>query len=226
MDQPLDNPVWAALTSAHARFARRAGQIARYPAQVAPFVAAGSVDAENAGADLADIVDAGETMLFVGPAPSLRRGWQVDPVVHIAQMVCSRQLTPVDGPPLVELRDEHAVDVLDLTARVYPHYFRPRTTDLGRYFGIYDGTKLAAMAGERMRFDGHTELSAICTDPAYLGRGYAQRLVAMLSNDIFDSGRVPFLHVSHENERAKRLYEHMGFRFRADIPLTAVARLI
>jgi hypothetical protein len=29
---------------------------------------------------------------------------------------------------------------------VYPHYFRPRTPELGRYIGIYDGGRLAAMA--------------------------------------------------------------------------------
>lgn len=97
---------------------------------------------------------------------------------------------------------------------------------MGRYFGIYDGAKLAAIAGERMRFEGYTELSAICTDPAYTGRGYAQRLVAMLTNDILDSGVLPFLHVSHQNARAKSLYEHMGYRFRADIPLLAVQRSI
>ena len=226
MGHPLDNPVWAALNSAHARFARRVGHVARYPAEVAPFVAVGSPDTENVDTGLASIVDVGEAMLFVGPAPPLSREWQVEPVVHIAQMICAQRQAPIEGPSIIKLHDEHTADVLDLTARVYPHYFRPRTTELGRYFGIYDGAKLAAMAGERMRFDGHTELSAICTDPAYLGRGYAQRLVAMLGNDILDNGLVPFLHVSHENARAKRLYEHMGFRFRADIPLTAVTRLI
>jgi ribosomal protein S18 acetylase RimI-like enzyme len=223
MSHPLDNPVWASLTSAHAGLASRFGSAARYPADVAPFVAVDTFDACVAK-DLGELVSVGESILFVGPAPEMPTAWHVEPIVHIAQMVCAARIEPVDGPEIVELSRTHSADVLDLTARVYPHYFRPRTAEPGRYFGIYDGAKLAAITGERMRFDGHTELSAICTDPAYLGRGYAQRLVAMLANDVLDSGRVPFLHVSHQNVRAKKLYEHLGFRFRADIPLISVSR--
>lgn len=222
---PLDNPVWTSLASAHASFAQRSGHAARYPVAVAPFVAVEAFDA-TAAVQLAELVEVGEPVLFVGPAPDLpSTTWNVEPVVCIAQMVCASRLPHVDGPPIVELGPEHAADVLDLTARVYPHYFRPRTMELGRYFGIYDGKKLAAITGERLRFDGHTELSAICTDPACLGRRYAQRLVAMLTNDILDGGRVPFLHVSHQNARAKALYEHMGYRFRADMPLISATRL-
>jgi GNAT superfamily N-acetyltransferase len=163
-------------------------------------------------------------VLFVGPAPRAAHGWRVESVGPIAQMLCGGPIPTRPGPAIVALSAAHTADVLDLTARVYPHYFRPRTVELGRYFGIYDGDKLAAMTGERMRFDGHTEVSAICTDPAYLGRGYAQRLVAMLANDILEAGRVPFLHVSHANVRALRLYAHLGFRLRADIALTAATR--
>jgi predicted GNAT family acetyltransferase len=126
---------------------------------------------------------------------------------------------------VIELDATHTADVLELTSRVYPHYFRPRTVEMGRYFGVYDGAKLAAISGERMRFDGHVELSAICTDPAYLGRGYSRRLVALLVNDIHDRGDVPFLHVSHRNARAKALYERMGFVWRSDIPLVSASRV-
>ena len=221
---PLDNPVWHSLTSRHRALARRRGAAARYPAAVAPFAAVGSFDA-SAAAELADLVDVDETVLFVGPMPAFDSRWKTDPLEHIAQMTCDKRLAVLDGPPVIQLDPTHAADVLELTARVYPHYFRPRTVDMGRYFGIHDGAKLAAITGERMRFDGHTELSAICTDPAYLGRGYAQRLVALLNNDLLDRGDVPFLHVSHRNARAKTLYEHLGFRARTDIPLVAVKRI-
>ena len=221
---PLDNPVWHSLTSRHRALALRSGAAARYPVVVAPFAAVGTFDS-SAAAALADLVAAGETMLFVGPVPTFGRQWQIDPLEHIAQMTGGGRLAVRDGPPVIQLDSTHTADVLELTARVYPHYFRPRTVDMGRYFGIYDGAKLAAITGERMRFDGHTELSAICTDPAYLGRGYAQRLVALLNNDVLDRGDVPFLHVSHRNARAKALYEHLGFRWRADISLTSVKRL-
>lgn len=223
-DFALDNPVWAALTSRHAALALRREHAARYPAQVAPFAGVDPADA-RALEQLQGLVSAGETVLFVGPAPPLDAHWSVvEPLVRIAQLTCSARLPVNDGAKVIELSDAHRSDVLDLTARVYPHYFRPRTMELGRYFGIYDGAKLAAIAGERMRLDGYTELSAICTDPAYTGRGYAQRLTALLTNDLLERGVRPFLHVSHANTRAKSLYERMGYRFRADIPLLAVRR--
>jgi len=223
MGHPLDNPVWSSLTSRHADLARRTAHAARYPADVAPFAAVDAFDSD-AAEQLATLMRAVETVLFVGPAPQFAAGWRIEPLEHIAQMTCGGKLVVPDGPEVIALGATHTADVLDLTSRVYPHYFRPRTVDMGRYFGIYDGTKLAAITGERMRFDGHVELSAICTDPGYTGRGYAQRLVALLTNDILESGEVPFLHVSHRNARAKALYEHLGFRWRADIALLSAQR--
>jgi ribosomal protein S18 acetylase RimI-like enzyme len=221
---PLDNPVWSSLTCDHAHLARRVGNAARYPADVAPFVAIGANDAQTAQ-QAGDLVATGELACFVGPAPPLSSGWRVEQSVPIAQMVCSARLNVVDGPAVVELSQAHVPDMLALTALVYPHYFRPNTIAMGRYLGIYDGNVLAAMAGERMRFDGHQEISAVCTHPDYVGRGYARRLIAMLTCDILDGGRLPFLHFSHENVRAKALYERLGFVFRTDIPLLVATRI-
>ena len=67
------------------------------------------------------------------------------------------------------------------------------------------------MAGERMRLDGYQELSAVCTHPDYTGRGYAQRLLAILCNLAFDRGFTPFLHVYADNERAIGVYRKMNF---------------
>ncbi len=39
MTHPLDNPVLASLTGAHARLAQTQGRAARYPADVSPFCA-------------------------------------------------------------------------------------------------------------------------------------------------------------------------------------------
>jgi ribosomal protein S18 acetylase RimI-like enzyme len=224
MSNSLENPVWSSLTSRHAHFAKRSGDAIRYPSEVAPFAAV-AAHGTPAGEDLAQLVEVGETVLFVGPSPALDAIWDVEPLEHIAQMTCGGRLAVPDGPEVIPLDARHTADVLDLTARVYPHYFRPRTVDMGRYFGIYDGDKLAAITGERMCFDGHVELSAICTDPAYLGRGYARRLVALLTNDILNRGDVPFLHVSHRNARAKALYEYLGFRWRCDVALVSVQRV-
>lgn len=221
---PLDNPVWASLHADHAALARHEGQVVRYPPDVAPFVATPD-RAAAAAMQAGRLVGAGELVCFVGPAPPLSTGWRIEQSAAIAQMTCSARLEVAAGPAVTELSDGHLDDVLALTALVYPHYFRRRTPRMGRYIGIYDGGRLAAMAGERMRFDGHTEISAVCTHPDHLGRGLAQRLVAILTNDILASGRLAFLHVSHDNLRAKHLYERLGYAWRADIALLAATRL-
>jgi ribosomal protein S18 acetylase RimI-like enzyme len=223
LSHPLDNPVWASLTTQHAALARNAGNAARYPADVAPFVAVRESTAQ-AVEQAAGLIAPGELVCFVGIAPPLPSGWRIEQSVPIAQMICRSRLENVDGPDVVELSRPHLADVLALTALVYPHYFRPRTIEMGRYLGIYDGNVLAAMAGERMHFDGHREISAVCAHPDYTGRGYARRLIAMLTNAILDGGELPFLHFSHENVRAKSLYERIGFSFRTDIPLLVVTR--
>ena len=222
---PLDNPVWSSLTTHHASLARAAGRARRYPADVAPFAGISPGD-DEALADVEHLVDRNELVIFVGAAPELGAGWRVEQSVRIAQLVRDERLEVPDGPPVIEVASERQIaDLLTLTALVYPHYFRPRTIAMGRYFAIYDGDRLAAMAGERMHCEGHREISAVCTHPDYLGRGYARRLIALLTNAILDRGEQPFLHFSHENTRAKALYERLGFVFRTDIPLLVATRL-
>jgi len=52
----------------------------------------------------------------------------------------------------------------------------PRTIEFGGYLGIRHGGSLVAMAGERLRPPGFTEISAVCTDPEFRGQGQATRL--------------------------------------------------
>ena len=96
---------------------------------------------------------------------------------------------------------------------------------LGRYFGIYQEGRLAAMIGERLGTHATREVSAICTHPDFNGRGYARRLTAMLTNDLLAHGNLPFLHVSHQNPRALQLYERLGYRHRRDIGFWSLQRM-
>jgi GNAT superfamily N-acetyltransferase len=219
----LDNPFWSSLQSRHRDIALRHGEAARYPAEFAPFLGVA-----HAGVDIAEavvpLVAPGESVYLLGVAPVLPDGWQLEAFRPLAQMVCTAPIEVVDGPEIIPLSEAHRADVLALTALVYPHYFRQRTMDMGRYFGIYQEGRLAAIIGERLGMDAYTEMSAICTHPDFNGRGYARRLTAMLTNDTLQKGRTPFLHVSHENIRAKQLYEQIGFRHRRDIGFWALRR--
>jgi len=225
----LGNPFWSSLRSIHRERAIRSGDdAARYPPQFAPFlgVANAEVDADDA---IAPLLAADETVLLLGVLPQLSDAWKLETFRPLAQMIRDDPLEMPDGPEIIALDESHRADVLALVALVYPHYFRPRTMELGRYFGIYmpganGEVRLAAMIGERLGTDTHTEMSAICTHPDFTGRGYARRLTAFLTNDTLAHGRTPFLHVSYENPHAKSLYERMGYRLRRDIPFWALTR--
>jgi ribosomal protein S18 acetylase RimI-like enzyme len=222
-DAELDNPFWSSLQSRHRSIAVSCGQVKRYPAEFAPFlgVAYSGLDVADA---LEELVGVDESVYLLGVAPQVPDGWQATAFRPLAQMTCASPLRVVDGPAIVELTDEHCADVLALTTLVYPHYFRERTMALGRYVGIYENGRLAAMAGERLGTDDLQEISAICTHPDFTGHGYARRLTALLANDNLERGRIPFLHVSHENIRAAQLYQRMGFQRRRDIEFWSLRR--
>lgn len=219
----LDNPFWTSLRSRHRTLAQCVGDAARYPAEFAPFLGVASADADVAAA-IASLVGPGESVYLLGVVPKQPDQWRLVAYPPLAQMICLAAIPLVDGPPVIELSEAHRADVLALTALVYPHYFRPRTTELGRYFGIYQDGRLAAMIGERLGTDAYQEISAVCTHPDFSGRGYARRLIALLSNDNFERGRTPFLHVSHQNHRAKLLYEQIGYRHRRYIGFWSLYR--
>ncbi len=218
----LDNPIWTALTGPQRTLALRHGDAARYPADVAPFVA-WSGHADVAGA-LDELVSPGEAVYLLGALPRLSADWQVQGPEQIVQMVCAAPLAAVTGAPIIELTATHRADVLALTTLVYPHFFRQHTMALGRYFGIYQDGQLAAMIGERMGLDGYREVSAVCAHPDFSGHGHARRLLTWLSNDNLQRGVIPFLHVSEDNQRARRLYARNGYRDRCVMPFWSLHR--
>jgi len=214
----LDNPVWQSLATQHAGLALTAGPAARYPSAIAPFA---GVDAgmERTGYQLTSLIDDGESVYLVGVAPEVPPAWVLETKKPIVQMVCGEPPPEVAGPAVIPMTEAQSDDMLALTALVFPGFFRPRTLDMGEYFGIYDGRRLAAMAGERMRLDGYQEMSAVCTHPDYAGRGYAQHLLSMLCRRAFDRGFTPFLHVYPDNARAIGVYHRLGFTDRTMLPL-------
>lgn len=213
----LDNPVWHSLATEHAGLAITADGAARYPAAIVPF--AGVAEPTARAADqLASLIDDAESVFIVGVAPGPPPGWQLEPKKPVLQMICRARPPDVPGPAVRTMAAEQVPDMVELTDLVFPGFFRPRTLDMGSYYGIYHGARLAAMAGERMRLAGYQELSAVCTHPDYTGRGYARRLLSILCSSAFDRGFTPFLHVYADNERAIGVYRRMSFVDRAVLP--------
>jgi predicted GNAT family acetyltransferase len=105
-----------------------------------------------------------------------------------------------------------------------PGPFGPRTPELGQYLGVYEGDRLIAMAGERLQAGPVREISGVCTDPAFQGRGLARELVNELVRRQAARGQVPVLHVMSANTGARGLYRRMGFREHREAVVRVVTR--
>jgi ribosomal protein S18 acetylase RimI-like enzyme len=209
----LDNPAWAALTGPHAHFAERFGRAARYHRDVAPFYAVCDEDDPRAWADLAALVGPGGTASVRGVTEA-PEGWEIVHTGHGVQLV-DTSLRAEPDPEAVRLGPDDVPEILDLVARTEPGPYLPRTVELGTYLGIRHQGRLIALAGERLHPPGWTEISAVCTDPSYRGRGLATRLVRAVAAGIKERGERPFLHAVATNANAIRLYESIGFTLRA-----------
>ena len=208
----LDNIAWYTLSGPHAIFASGTGQVRRYARGFSPIV--GFANPEQPDFDaLARFCDPGEHLYSEGWSGPVQPGWQIHTESTVLKMIWSAEAPAVEEmPDAVRLVQEHAAQALDLALLTHPGPFGIRTIELGEYFGIFDGQRLVAMAGERMWAGTLREISGVCTHPDYQGRGYARRLTFTLIRRQMQRSETPFLHVMRENTGARRLYERMGFR--------------
>lgn len=217
----LDNPAWSALSGPQAGFGEFAGAAARYLPDVAPFSALADPDDPQSWADLAKLVGPAGFALLAG-VDAVPAGWQVTGRTPGVQLVATGELRAEPDPAAVPLGPADVPEMLDLVARTKPGPFRERTVELGGYLGIRDGGRLVAMAGERFHPPGWTEISAVCTDPAYRGRGLAGRLVRAVAAGISARGETPAIQAAEDNVGAIRLYRALGFAFRRSITFMGV----
>ncbi|MGW7385990.1 GNAT family N-acetyltransferase [Streptomyces sp. NPDC054794] len=216
----LDNAAWAALTGPHAHLAERVGRAARYPADVSPFTALEDPADPRAWDDLAALVGPG-TVTPVTAVRAVPDGWEIVDSGEGVQMV-DTALHAEPAPEAVRLGPADVPEILGLIALTQPGPFLPRTVELGTYLGIRDRGRLIALAGERLRPPGWTEISAVCTHPDHRGRGLATRLVRAVAASIRQRGDTPFLHAAASNTHAIRLYESIGFTLRRRTRFTLV----
>ncbi|WP_225825691.1 GNAT family N-acetyltransferase [Streptomyces naphthomycinicus] len=208
----LDNAVWAALTGPHTHLAERHGRAARYRADRYAFAALEDPADPAAWTDLHTLLGPG-ARVRVKPVDEVPDGWAVLGGGEGVQLV-DTALRAEPAPEAVRLGPDDVPEILGLVARTRPGPFLSRTIEMGTYLGIRHEGRLVAMAGERLRLPGWTEISAVCTDPAHRGRGLATRLVRAVAAGIRDRGDTPFLHAAADNATAIRLYESIGFTLR------------
>jgi GNAT superfamily N-acetyltransferase len=219
----LDNPAYAALCGAHARFAQVCGRARRYPVDVAPFVALPSPPSAQDWQDAAGLVAPGSYVAVGYSGAELPDGWQAVRSFDLVQMIGER-VTGAECSEAIPLGEADVPEMLQLVAQTEPGPFLARTIELGDYLGIRCDGALVAMAGERFHLDGWTEISAVCTRPDYRGRGLASRLIGALIAAIQLRSQRAFLHVLSTNTGAIGLYRELGFRVRQTATLTVVTR--
>ena len=220
----LDNPVWNALSATHASFAEGNELAKRYPVDVAPFAATRDQSPKSYHS-LAELLGpAGTAAIPLATMPDLPAGWTIVRMVNSVQMVWNGSAPPPLKHTIEDLSISDVDEMLALVELTKPGPFLRRTPELGSYLGIHEAGQLVAMAGERLRPLGYTEISAVCTHPEYRGRGYASSLVFALIQKITKRDETPFLHVRAENVGAISLYEKLGFKTRRIINIAIVKR--
>ncbi|ADZ69719.1 GNAT family N-acetyltransferase [Polymorphum gilvum] len=226
MEDALDHAVWTALITRQSGFALGQQGARRFRPDVAPFAAARDDSPESLAA-LGDLMADGETDVYL-----LQRTEIVLPATLTAPMTAPGvQMVKRRAGDAPALREEivrlTAANIPDMRALIdltRPGPFRARTVELGDYFGIRVGGRLAAMAGERLKLPGFTEVSAVCTHPDFRGRGFGAALTVFAGRRIEARGETPFLHTYASNAGAIRLYEKLGYEVRCGVHVAVLAK--
>jgi predicted GNAT family acetyltransferase len=215
----LDDPIWSALTTRHERVAVGTQFVRRYPADVSQFAAFSGDILEHK--DVLRILASDGPVSIVTAVPMKPIvGLQVHLHAPVEQMIASTS-SLFSKTALVQVLDEYDVpEMLALAALTRPGPFLPKTNELGKYVGIRDGNRLVAMAGERIRFDRFTEISATCVHPSYRGQGLAKSLVSALMDEILQRGEMPIVHPLQSDRSAVALYRRLGFERRRQLHIT------
>ena len=225
MTDPLDRPIWHALAGRQAAFAMGGGLARRFDPGVEPFVACVD-DGDAALGAVAGLLGPGDAVLFLqrGDTPVPPGCREVERGLGV-QMVAERFEASTPPPGIIALGDSDAREMVGLARLTKPGPFRRRTHRLGGFFGVRDeGGRLLAMAGERLKIEGMSEVSGVCTHPQARGRGLAEMLSRHVASEIVRRGETPFLHAYASNANAIRLYQRLGFVLRCEVEALVVTR--
>jgi GNAT superfamily N-acetyltransferase len=212
---PLDNPIWESLSHFHQPYNEGGNRLKYFIPDVSPFVAMQHWEEEDKNYLTAHLPADRNFFYIISDPILLPDTCEVVFTTPLYQMVCNKHVPyTVSAMEIRTLGKEDIPRMIELTALTKPGPFNQRTIEFGNYIGIFEGDRLAAMAGERLKLNNYTEISAICTHPDFLGKGYAASLLSVAASRIDQTGAVPFLHVRCDNERAISMYEKAGFEIR------------
>lgn len=228
MSHPLDRAVWNALTTRLSPFttADSDARAVRIDPEVGVFLAA----ADDSPASVARLNDLarrypGAGLVEVEGSPIadiLPEGINVARRITLVQMMATA-LTPGGRDlPFETPTKADAPAMLALATLTKPGPFRSATRKLGPFIGVKRDGELIAMAGRRLRVDGFTELSGVCTHPDHRGQGLAAALSRAVTAEILATGEGVFLHAFDGHDATIAFYRSLGFESRARMTYTVL----
>ena len=223
MDHILDNPIFNALTTGNRHLSRGTETARFFIPEVAPFAGL----KENSSVNFNELREISEPecsfILFTPLHLEIPQTWKIIGQMDLLQMVYEQAAPAVqEDVHFTPLGEEHVQQMLALTAQTKPGPFFSRTIEFGNYTGIFEGSQLIAMAGQRFQPKPYVEISAVCTHPDHLRKGYASALLAHQIGLIQAEGFIPFLHVRADNYSAIKAYGRLGFTTRSEMFVYAI----
>jgi predicted GNAT family acetyltransferase len=224
MKHVLDRPIWSALATRHQALAQGGKLAKRYSPSVALFAATAMDDAASLQA-FADLVGPGESVILAQADPIvLPAGLAAISTADAVQMIAEAPSQIVSDERVQPLTQDDAAEMLALASLTKPGPFTSGALSLGAFWGVKVEGRLVAMAGERMKQPGYSELSGVCAHPEFRGAGLGRLLSVFVANQIFARGEIPYLHAYATNAGAIKLYESIGFSLRTPINVAVVQR--
>ena len=216
----LANLFWRALSGTQAHLASGNDRCRRYAPGFPPIIAF----ADPAHPDfqsLAQYCEPGDRFYVGEWRGSTPPGWTLE----IDSMMCAMVLEKRTGsrtdltPFISRLAADHVPQMIALAAHTKPGPFAQRPMEIGEWYGVFEGERLVAMAGERAADGNYREISGVCTLPEYQGRGYATEAATALVEFALSDPRVQTVraHTLPEPNASTRVLTRNGFRHLGEV---------
>ena len=217
MYHPLENPAWNALNSGNKHLSNGDENVKYFDLEVSPFAGFSQHSTENFSR-LYKKLPGNRPVLYVATKEiTIPSPWRLMNHIKGFQMVYNNDALTSNTTAIKPLSADHVLQMVALAKLTQPGPFGMRTIEFGHYHGIFNGDNLVAMAGQRLLCGNYAEISAVCTHPDHIGKGYARHLLIHQAERIINEGNTPFLHVRYDNDRAVSVYKDLGFETRTAV---------
>ena len=190
LEEQLKNPVWYSLKETHKKFAVEYNGVQFYDPEVCPF---GSFFDETKTKKASNTyLKSTDSFFFVSEKQTPivdEDNIFLERKIEGCQMLLN-ELTDVSiTEEIVLLGKEFIDEIYDLIWLVMPGYYKKRSFEMGKYFGIFKNGKLVSITGQRMQTNLFIEVSGVVTHPDYTGKGLARQLIANTTKEILKENK-------------------------------------